>query len=163
MSASSSSGTTDPATGAGAGWSVTRETPASAHVVNGLRACLEAHNEAVAGIRPESVALAWVVHAPDGEMVGGLAAEARYGWLHIRLLWVNADRRGGGAGSALLDAAERTARERGLTGLLTDTSSFQAPAFYRRHGFAVVGEVPDLPPGHTTYYLAKHLDAPAAS
>jgi len=159
MSDSSSSGTTDapPASRTDGGWAITRETPAPDTVVRGLRACLEAHNEAVAGLAPDSVSFAWVVRDAADEMVGGLAAEARYGWLHIRLLWVNADRRGGGAGSALLDAAQRTAAAHGLLGLLTDTSSFQAPAFYTRRGFTVVGQVPDLPPGHTTYYLAKRL------
>lgn len=156
MSDSSSNGTTDPRSDGG--WAITRETPAPDTIVRGLRACLEAHNEAAGGVAPDSVSFAWVVRDAAGEMVGGLAAEARYGWLHIRLLWVNAERRGDGAGSALLDAAERTARDRGLLGLLTDTSSFQAPAFYTRRGFAVVGEVPELPPGHTTYYLAKRLD-----
>ncbi len=163
MSDSSSSGTTDPGRRPDGGWAVSRETPAPDTIVRGLRACLEAHNEATAGLAPESASFAWVVRDAGDEMVGGLAAEARYGWLHIRLLWVNADRRGGGAGSVLLDAAERTAVEHGLLGLLTDTSSFQAPAFYTKRGFAVVGEVADLPPGHTTYYLAKRLDGPTLS
>ncbi len=163
MSGSSSSGTTDPGRRPDAGWAISREAPAPDTIVRGLRACLEAHNEAVAGTSPESESFAWVVRDPGAEMVGGLAAEARYGWLHIRLLWVDADRRGTGAGSALLDAAERTAADLGLLGLLTDTSSFQAPAFYTKRGFSVVGHVDDLPPGHTTYYLAKRLDGAAPS
>jgi ribosomal protein S18 acetylase RimI-like enzyme len=156
MSDSSSSGTTEPA--GGDGWRIDRHEPASDTVVQGLRQCLEAYNAAVAGVGADSRSMTWVVRDTAGELIGGLAGEIRYGWLHIRLLWVNPERRGDGAGRALLDRAERVARANGMLGLVTDTSSFQAPGFYIRHGFTVIGELPDLPPGHTTYYLAKRLD-----
>jgi hypothetical protein len=39
-----------------------------------------------------------------------------------------------------------------------DTQDFQAPAFYRKHGYSVFGELPDLPPGHVRYSLAKPFD-----
>lgn len=157
MSDSSSNGTTDPGPGDPAAWRVDRHEPASETVVQGLRQCLEAHNAAVADVRANSRSVTWVVRDSAGELIGGLAAEARYGWLHIRLMWVNPERRGEGAGRALLHRAESLAREAGLLGMVTDTSSFQAPDFYTAHGFAVIGELPDLPPGHTTYYLAKRF------
>lgn len=125
--------------------------------MEGLRACLETHNAKEAGVQPDSRSLAWVVRQDNERLIGGLAAEARYGWLHIRLLWINPDARQGGAGRALITAAERYARSAELVGLLTDTSSFQAPAFYTRCGFEIVGQIADLPPGHTTYYLKKRL------
>ena len=158
MSDFSSSGTTDPA--GGDGWRIDRHEPASDTVVQGLRQCLEAHNAAVADVQANSRSMTWVVRDAAGELIGGLAGEIRYGWLHIRLMWVNPERRGAGAGRALLGRAEQVARENALLGLVTDTSSFQAPGFYTRHGFAVIGELPDLPPGHTTYYMAKRFDDP---
>jgi GNAT superfamily N-acetyltransferase len=156
MSDSNSSGITEPA--GRDGWRIDRHEPASDTVVQGLRQCLEAHNAAVAGVAANSRSMTWVARDADGALIGGLAGEIRYGWLHIRLMWVNPERRGGGAGGALLARAERIARENDLLGLVTDTSSFQAPGFYTCNGFAVIGELPDLPPGYTTYYLAKRLD-----
>lgn len=161
MSDSNSSGTTDRSASSAGSWTVETQTPPQEGVIEALQACLQAHNEAVAGVSPESRSFTWIARDAEGVRVGGLAAEARYGWLHIRLLWVNAERRGDGAGGALLDAAEAAAESLDLRGLLTDTSSFQAPGFYTGRGFEIVGRVEDLPPGHTTYYLMKRR-TPAA-
>jgi len=46
----------------------------------------------------------------------------------------------------------------GGTGILVETADFQAPDFYRRVGFSVFGEVPDLPPGSRTYFLLRRLN-----
>jgi GNAT superfamily N-acetyltransferase len=156
MSASSSNGTTEPVQPA-ATWTIEAQEPPAEGVVEGLRACLEAYNKAEVGLTAQSRVMAWVARNAKGRMVGAMNAEARYGWLHVRLLWVNADQRGSGLGRALLRAAETRARELGLLGLLTDTASFQAPSFYLGAGFTVFGEVADLPPGHTTYYLIKRF------
>jgi hypothetical protein len=38
-----------------------------------------------------------------------------------------------------------------------DTFSFQAPEFYKQHGYRVFGELKDFPPDHTRYYMTKQL------
>jgi len=38
-----------------------------------------------------------------------------------------------------------------------DTFSFQAPAFYQRHGYQVFGTLPDFTPGHQRYFFTKQL------
>jgi hypothetical protein len=38
-----------------------------------------------------------------------------------------------------------------------DTFSFQAPDFYKQHGYQVFGELQDFPSGHQRYYLKKQL------
>jgi GNAT superfamily N-acetyltransferase len=94
----------------------------------------------------------------DGAIVAGLTGATFWSWLVVDLLWVREELRGQGIGGRLLEAAEREAIRRGCTGAFLDTLDFQAPDFYRKHGYEVFGELPGLPPGHVRYYLAKRLD-----
>ncbi|GGU90299.1 N-acetyltransferase [Streptomyces filipinensis] len=93
----------------------------------------------------------------SGELAGGLVGHTWATWLHITYLWVDAVHRGTGLGSRLLAEAERIAAGRGCTASRLETWDFQAPAFYRKHGYEVVGVIPDYPPGITEYTLTKRL------
>jgi GNAT superfamily N-acetyltransferase len=94
----------------------------------------------------------------DGELVAGLDAHTWAWWLHVNLLWVDARHRGSGLGSRLLANAERIAREkRGCRHSRVWTWDFQAPEFYRKHGYDVVCTIPDYPPGVTEYTLTKRI------
>ena len=54
-------------------------------------------------------------------------------------------------------AAEAYAVRRGCRGAHLDTYSFQARPLYERLGFVVVGQIDDMPVGHTSYFMAKAL------
>ena len=99
----------------------------------------------------------FVVHAPDREIVGGVIGETYWNWLYINLLWVKDELRGHGYGQRLLTMAEAEARQRGAQHAYLDTFSFQAPGFYKKHGYQVFGELQDFPPGHQRYFLTKQL------
>lgn len=101
--------------------------------------------------------LCFVLRGPDQEIAGGIIGATHWGWLHVDLMWVKEELRGRGYGHRLLALAEQEARQRGATHAYLDTFSFQAPDFYKEHGYRVFGELPDFPPGHQRYYLTKEL------
>lgn len=95
---------------------------------------------------------------PDGTLRAGLHGHSWGGCCEIKLLWVAEQARGQGLGSGLLLAAEEEARRRGCRQILLATHSFQAPAFYRRHGFVEVAAIRDYPVGHSEIVMVKLLD-----
>ncbi|MGK5631646.1 GNAT family N-acetyltransferase [Streptomyces sp. URMC 123] len=96
------------------------------------------------------------------ELAGGLTGYTWGRWLHVDLLWVDERWRGRGLGERLMARAEEIARtEHGCGHSRVETWDFQAPDFYRRLGYEVVGEVRDYPPGVTEYLLAKRLAPPS--
>lgn len=92
-----------------------------------------------------------------GEILGGLHARVLYRWLFVELLVVPEQTRGQGMGSTLMQRAEDLARERGCVGVWLDTFEFQAPDFYRQHGYTEFGHIDDYPPGHKRFFFQKRL------
>lgn len=93
----------------------------------------------------------------DGSVLGGLKGNTGYSWMFVDWLWVSPENRKGGLGSQLLAKAEAIAHERGCLGAYLETFSFQAPEFYKRHGFQEFGRIDDYPPGHATIWLKKQF------
>ena len=78
---------------------------------------------------------AWLTFAP--RMLNGAA--------YLRLLLVAEPAIGAGLGTALLHAAEATARERANhLYLLCTTDNTAARRFYERHGYVLAGRLPDF-------------------
>ena len=95
----------------------------------------------------------------DGNIIGGLLGGTYWGWMYIDILWVREDHRRQGVGSRLLTEAEKEAMRRGCHHVHVDTMSWQAPAFYQKHGYEVIGVLPDIPLGNQKYLLMKALQA----
>ena len=92
-----------------------------------------------------------------GEIVAGICGNTWGGCMEIRQFWVEELRRKRGLGTRLLRAAEQQARQRGCRQVLLMTFTFQAPAFYARHGFEVIAVVDDHPRGHKNLLMRKRL------
>jgi len=95
----------------------------------------------------------------DGE---GRVRGGAVGWVLstdflLSLLHVDADLRGQGHGSAILRDVERHAVAHGCRRLTLDTYDFQAPDFYRRHGYVQIGRIDDFVHGHGRTWFRKTL------
>ena len=101
--------------------------------------------------------LCFVIQSPDEKIMGGVLAELYWGWLYIDLMWIEEELRGQGYGHRLLMQVEDEARKRGAKKVYLDTFSFQAPDFYKQHGYQVMAELPDFPAGHQRFFLSKEL------
>lgn len=98
-----------------------------------------------------------LVRDEDGEIAGGLLGYTFWDWLAIDTLWLDETVRDQGLGTQLLQAAEREAIDRGISRALVDTMDWQAPDFYRRHGYELFGELDGFAGDHKRYYFRKQL------
>jgi GNAT superfamily N-acetyltransferase len=117
---------------------------------------LDTYNEQQAG-SAQGKRVCFVLYTPDQQIAGGLIGETHWEWLYISLLFLKEEVRGQGYGHRLLTMAEDEGRRLGAKNVYLDTFSFQAPEFYKQHGYEVFGELKGFPPGHTRYYFTKQL------
>jgi ribosomal protein S18 acetylase RimI-like enzyme len=97
----------------------------------------------------------------DGDLIG-----ACYGWTwggtcELDTLWVAPSSRNNGLGSQLLRTAELVAAERGCFQVVLLTYDLQAPGYYERRGYKMVGRVDDYPLGSAALWFRRPL-GPAA-
>ena len=113
------------------------------------------------GVRATGIAdgalLAVFLRGPDGEVVGGASGWTWGGTCYIRYLFVPADMRNRGYGTRIMSAVEREAMARRCGQIVVETHDFQAPGFYRKLGFAVVGAIDGYPRGHRYLTMLKRL------
>src|SRR3954447_18496807 len=124
-----------------------------------LEDSLDAFNLQTTGIADGEL-LAISLRGPDGEVVGGAYGWTWGGTCHVRYLFVPAGMRNQGHGSRMMRAIERAAAARGCGQVVLETHDFQAPAFYSKLGFVVVGAVADYPRRHRQLTMLKSLVKP---
>lgn len=97
------------------------------------------------------------VHDENHKIIGGLIGETKplLGWLKIEYFWLDESVRGKGVGTKIIQQAE--AKRQGCHSAEVSTWSFQAPGFYQKMGYRIVGQLEDHPTGVTDYWLAKKL------
>jgi GNAT superfamily N-acetyltransferase len=117
---------------------------------------INAYNFATTGIHDARLLVILLRDTAD-RIYAGLSGHTWGGVAEVRFLWVDEPRRHAGIGSRLLRAAEDEARSRGCRKIVLSTHSFQAPDFYRRHGYVVTGGFAEYPRGHRSIFLEKPL------
>ncbi|WP_041366631.1 GNAT family N-acetyltransferase [Methylophaga frappieri] len=117
---------------------------------NGLNGFNEVHSGPLLNEKVSSF-----VKNDKNETVGGILGEINWGWLHIKGLWVSESVRSKGLGAGLLSKLETYAKSKGITNIRLETTSFQALGFYEKQGYVLFGQLPDMPPTYTSYFLMK--------
>ncbi len=111
-----------------------------------------------AKVGPDNHELLNIVEYDDsGNVIAGILGGTYWGWMHVDILWVDEKFRKRGIGSKLLQAAEDEARRRGAHSVHVDTMSWQAPDFYKKHGYKIISELNDIPKDNKKYHLIKQL------
>jgi len=93
----------------------------------------------------------------DQRVLGGLIGRTSLGLWFIELVFLPQDLRNRGIGTRMLHMAEQEAVRRGCRSGVLYTISFQAPAFYARHGWQEFGRIACDPPGTSRIFMTKHL------
>ncbi len=97
----------------------------------------------------------------SGRLVGGLAASTSYGWLLIKVLWVDEAFRRRSLGRTLMECAEEKAKAFGCHGTWLDTSNPAARNFYEKLGYSTFGRLANgpgqHPEGHRRWFMQKLL------
>lgn len=122
---------------------------------------LDAANIAAGPIR-DVRRLAAMAHSADGLPVGGAVGRTWGECCELQQLWVSDAHRQQGVGSRLLRNFEERASARGCALVYLDTFSFQAPEFYKAHGYEVVFEVRGYTQGVVRYTMTKRLGSERA-
>ncbi len=94
----------------------------------------------------------------SGKVLGGLWGRTELGLLFLDMFFLPPHLRGQAQGERLLSAIEAEALKRGCKRAVVETSSFQAPGFYKRHGYEEFGRVDFGLPSHARIFLRKSLD-----
>jgi len=126
-------------------------------VVSFLRDRIIEFNIAATGF-DDGRSLTGLIRDEAGEIIAGLDGFTWGGYAKIEWLWVSEAHRRGGLGRRLMDSAEREAAARGCHIVVLDTHTFQAPGFYERLGYEVIGQVAGTPFGHGQVFFSKALD-----
>jgi ribosomal protein S18 acetylase RimI-like enzyme len=113
-------------------------------------------NAAASGVHDGRL-LAIFVREDDGTIVAGMHGWTWGGTGFVQAIWIHEKLRGRGLGARVLAAAEAEAVRRGCHQMHLDTHGYQAPGFYWRQGYDVIGELPGWPGDNVRIFLRKRL------
>lgn len=129
----------------------------TADELGAIRRPLDQFNLDACGIADQRPLALLVRNPMTHEVVGGLNGRTSRGMLFIDVFFLPETMRGNGLGSRLLLMAEEEGLRRGCRTGILHTNSFQAPGFYKKHGWREFGNFPCDPPGTSRIFLTKEL------
>jgi ribosomal protein S18 acetylase RimI-like enzyme len=135
------------------------DTPPDASVL-AVDTGLDEYNQAAAPLS-EVRRLATFANDAGGRIVGGAVGWTWGQCCELLQLWVEPAHRSSGVGSRLLQQFEEHAGRRGCNVFYLTTLSFQAPAFYRKHGYTSLAEISGYPAGIIKHLMHKTAPGPA--
>ena len=122
--------------------------------VEAVHAGLRAYNR---NYCPDAEDLSRAVRDEAGRVVAGTDCFRMGTLVLVDVLWVDESCRGQGLGARLLAAAETDGRRRGARRVELNTFGFQAPGFYEKLGYRLIGSVEPSGGDYGHYYYAKEL------
>jgi GNAT superfamily N-acetyltransferase len=108
------------------------------------------------------VALMCVARSGADDVVGGAVGRTWGECCELQQLWVAPVLRRTGIGSRLIRLFEDRAIDRGCLVFYLETFTFQAPDFYREHGYASELAIEGFPGGIVKHHMFKRLGARVA-
>lgn len=91
----------------------------------------------------------------NGVFIAGIVANVGcWDEFDVEALWVEEPYRNRGLGSYLLGSVEREAAENGAYKLFASAGDWNV-GFFKKNGYSVMGELKDVPKGHSCYELEK--------
>ncbi|MBS1664628.1 MAG: GNAT family N-acetyltransferase [Bacteroidetes bacterium] len=126
------------------------------HVIELLEDGLYRYNSEKTG-RHDGLNFSRVVKDEENNIIAGISGWTWAGSCEITHLWVSPTFHQHGIGTHLLQSAEAEARKQHCQTILVRTFSFQAPEFYKKHGFSLAHTIDDFPSGHGYHILIKNL------
>jgi GNAT superfamily N-acetyltransferase len=139
-------------------YAITTEDDRASEVAADLRTRLKHFNERHAGpMNRRDIAATF--RNDGGQIIAGLAAEVFWNSLYVNLLWVDEEYRRQGYGARLLRHAERLAVEASCDFVYLSTFEFQAPGFYTKQGYSMIGDLPGVPRGSRRQWFSKTVSA----
>lgn len=118
---------------------------------------LSRYNREMAGYNDARKLSVLVRESGSGKVIGGLLGKTSLGLLFVDLFFIPKPLRGKKIGTKVIECAEAEARKRGCSTAVLYTITFQAPDFYERQDYRVLGRIECQRPGYTRLCMTKEL------
>lgn len=114
-------------------------------------------NDLMTGISDRKPLSILIKSTKTGEVLGGMQGRSSLGLLFIDLFYLPPELRRMGLGTDILNRFEDEGRRRGCSAAFLYTISFQAPDFYKKHGWEEFGRIGCEPEGTSRIFMKKSL------
>ncbi|MEN4793370.1 GNAT family N-acetyltransferase [Pantoea agglomerans] len=114
-------------------------------------------NDLITGMNDRKSLSVLIRSTKTGEVLGGMQGRSSLGLLFIDLFYLPPELRRRGLGTDILNRFEDEGRRRGCAAAFLYTLSFQAPDFYKKHGWEEFGRIDCEPKGTSRIFMKKSL------